>query len=730
MRSADQREEDLFDTARQMSDPTERARYLDQECREDLKMRARLEALLKSSDDAEQFFEDGAQFISSSEAFKSINSDPLDEESIGAKIGRYRLLQRLGDGGCGVVYLAEQEEPVRRVVALKIIRLGMETERVVSRFEAERQALAIMDHPNIARVFDAGTTKQGAPYFVMEHVRGMRLTEFCDRNRLGLVQRLNLFCQVCHAIQHAHQKGIIHGDIKPANIIVSQHDGVPLPKVIDFGIAKATEAGLSELLGTSSQEQLLGTPAYISPEQVEMGGLDVDTRSDIYSLGVLLYELLTGQTPFDGDALVSGGLGELRRILRESIPPKPSARFSSFDAEQQQAVADARKAARLGYANTLRGDLDCIAMKALEKDRRHRYETANSLAMDVQRHLASEPVIAHTPGPLYRFRKLVRRNRGAFAAGGAVAAVLLFGIGLSTWLFVKERDARERAVEAEQQQVRLRHEAELRERLTQAAFLISQERFAEADTLLQDVELTDASVEGAAVFRALGEWHALNERWKKAVQRFEVLLEVNTFEGPDVSSLDYLEIGPAFIEAADFQGYERFRRQAIERFVSMKSPFADRIVKVALLTPANEELIRSLEPLARLTEEARLEADAAGDWFQAAWRSMSLAIYQYRQGNFAGAAEYARMCLEYTQDNAPRTTTAQATLAMALHRMGRFDEALLTLSQAENLFEDKASSIVGRGSPVMGFWFDWAFAKVLLTEAQALLDVGVRHPVR
>ena len=330
MNAISQREEELFDAARNIADPAARRAFLDGACDGDPALRGRMEDLLKAAAAAEDFFAEGRTVVTAPVNVLAFppNPTPADqpgEEPLGTRIGRYKLLEKIGEGGCGVVYMAEQEEPVRRRVALKIIKLGMETKSVIARFEAERQALAMMDHPNIARVFDAGATDRGPPYFVMELVHGVKITKYCDENRLDVRQRLDLFVQICHAIQHAHQKGIIHGDIKPSNIIVALHDGTPVPKVIDFGISKATEARLTDRQLFTAYAQLVGTPAYMSPEQAEMGGLDIDTRSDIYSLGVLLYELLTSRTPFDGKELVAGGLDQMRKTLREEEPERPSA---------------------------------------------------------------------------------------------------------------------------------------------------------------------------------------------------------------------------------------------------------------------------------------------------------------------------------------------------------------------------------------------------------------------
>src|SRR4051812_24016775 len=291
------------------------------------------------------------------------------EEKAGDSIGRYKLLQMIGEGGCGMVYMAEQEEPVRRRVALKVIKLGMDTKQVIARFEAERQALAMMDHPNIAKVLDAGSTEKGRPFFVMELVRGIKITDYCDQHKLATPERLELFIQVCHAIQHAHQKGIIHRDIKPSNILVTLHDGIPIPKVIDFGIAKATDQRLTDKTLFTQFEQFIGTPAYMSPEQAEMSGLDIDTRSDIYSLGVLLYELLTGKTPFDAKALMESGLEGMRRTIREREPERPSTRLTGMTQGDLATTAQQHRADPPKLVSLIRGDLDWIVMKTLEKDR-------------------------------------------------------------------------------------------------------------------------------------------------------------------------------------------------------------------------------------------------------------------------------------------------------------------------------------------------------------------------
>jgi len=451
MSEADSLLRTIFVAALEISDAQQRADYLSQACGMDSALRCEVEELLHAQATAGEFLQDRPGSDAARSSLKnsiagSIPPTPRTENA-GDWVGRYKLLEKLGEGGCGVVYLAEQEEPVRRQVALKVIKLGMDTRQVVARFGAERQTLALMDHPNIAKVFDAGATDTGRPFFVMELVRGIRITNYCNQNHLATRERLELFIEVCQAVQHAHQKGIIHRDLKPSNILVTVNDGVAVPKVIDFGIAKATEGRLTGLTVATAFEQLLGTPAYMSPEQAGLTSADIDTRSDIYSLGVLLYELLTGATPFDTKALLAVGLDELRRTIREKEPMRPSARLSTefveFDGKAGRAGGQETPSKRQFETRDLikrvRGDLDSIVMKCLEKDRARRYETANGLAKDIQRHLDNEPVVARPPSRLYEFQKTVRRHKLGFAAATAIVTVLVIGVTVSTWLAVQKK---------------------------------------------------------------------------------------------------------------------------------------------------------------------------------------------------------------------------------------------------------------------------------------------------
>ncbi|MGD9634149.1 MAG: protein kinase [Pirellulales bacterium] len=430
----------IFLDALENCDTDRRSQFVNEACGENPQLRARVFELLGALAEPNSLLDGGG-------AIATLELTPLEKP--GAQIGPYKLLEQIGEGGFGVVFLAEQATPIRRRVALKIVKPGMDTRQVVGRFEAERQALALMDHPGIAKVFDAGVTEQGRSYFVMELVAGVPINEYCDQCNLPTRERLELFMAVCQAVQHAHQKGIIHRDLKPTNVLVTLQDGRPMPKIIDFGIAKAIDERLTEHTLTTGYAQMVGTPMYMSPEQAELSRLGVDTRTDIYSLGVLLYELLAGTTPFDKDRLHAASYDELRRIIREEEPPLPSTRLTTLAAGEATTIAEHRRSDARKLGQSIRGDLDWIAMKCLEKDRNRRYDSAGSLARDVERYLHDEPVQACPPSASYRFRKFAQRNFRVLAAAGAIALTLCAALGLSTLMYLRERAALEVAKEKE-----------------------------------------------------------------------------------------------------------------------------------------------------------------------------------------------------------------------------------------------------------------------------------------
>jgi eukaryotic-like serine/threonine-protein kinase len=737
--------EEIYYSALEIKLPLQRQAFLDRVCNGDALLREKIEKLLASQPEADKFFAEGGvaripleKFTASEANIADLdkNSNALcdEDEQIGKYIKSYKLLQKIGEGGCGVVYMAEQEKPVRRRVALKIIKLGMDTKNVVARFEAERQALALMDHPNIARVLDAGATELGRPFFVMELVRGIEVTKYCDQCKLDTCERLKLFIRICHAVQHAHHKGVIHRDIKPSNILVTIIDGLPVPKVIDFGIAKAIEGRLADNTIFTAFEQFIGTPAYMSPEQALMSGVDVDTRSDIYSLGVLLYELLTGRTPFETKELLGHGIDGLRRTLQDEEPKRPSVIVSTIQGSALREVALSRQVEPLKLASLLRGDLDWIVIRALEKDRSRRYQTANGLAMDIQRFIDNEPVVARPPTRLYRLQKLVRRNKVTFLAGTVVALSLIGGLAAASWSWRQEYKARKRAVEAEhlayaaeQQQALLRMQAENRERITQADFLISQNKISDADKLVKQViaqqPTLEPSLEVESVLRSVGVWHALNGRWPQAAECFNLLLDVDRKDNSWATTTDMLMAGPILIEMGDMQGYESFRQAAIARYQGTADPvFAERTLKICLLSTTTPRLMESLEPLYELSAGS-MKAAEPGD-IMASWRCISLALMEYRQGNVKTSMMWCQKCLS-DKNNPARIATAHVIQAMSYFRLGDMQDAKEEFEVGQKMVETKISNGLDEGNGLDGFWYDWLFARILLHEADTLFKTPI-----
>jgi serine/threonine protein kinase/WD40 repeat protein len=455
MLESSNRQKDIFLKALDLVSPAEQAAFLGQACGGDVALRRQIEAMLQAHAERDSFLEKPAAALSPTiDEPTQCTEERAGTERLGTRVGPYKLLQQLGEGGMGVVFLAEQQESVRRMVALKIMKAGMNSAQVVARFEQERQALALMDHPNIAKVFDGGTTASGRPYFVMDLIKGVSITRFCDQQHLTPRERLELFIPVCQAVQHAHQKGVIHRDLKPSNVLIALYDGKPVPKVIDFGVAKATSQKLTERTLFTEVGNMIGTLEYMAPEQAELNNLDIDTRADIYALGVLLYELLTGAPPFSAKQLRSNAFAEMLRIIREVEPPRPSTRLSS--SQELPAIAACRKLEPSKLTNQVRGDLDWIVMKCLEKERGRRYETANAVALDVQRYLADEPVQAGPPSAGYRLRKFVKRNRGPVTAAAVVLSAVLLGIAGTTWGWVEALWQRDDAIQARADEVEQR----------------------------------------------------------------------------------------------------------------------------------------------------------------------------------------------------------------------------------------------------------------------------------
>lgn len=695
--------ERIFTEALARTRATDRVSFLDQACSGDIDLRQRVEALLDAHADA-------GSFLSLPDEV-TVVYEPLHERP-GATIGRYTLLEQIGEGGFGVVFMAEQERPVRRRVALKVIKSGMDTKQFVARFEAERQALAMMDHPNIAKVLDAGATDTGRPYFVMELVRGTPITDYCDEARLATDERLGLFCQVCAAVQHAHQKGVIHRDLKPSNVLVTLYDDKAVPKVIDFGVAKATQGRLTEHTLFTEFRQLVGTPSYMSPEQALMSGLDVDTRSDIYSLGVLLYELLTGATPIDSRRVCSATFDELRRLICEEEPPRPSTRLSSLSQDQRTALARQRHCEPTHLAVGLRNDLDWIVMRCLEKDRTRRYPTANSLALDVQHYLACEPVEARRPTRGYRLSKLVRRNWLIASALSTATTTLVAATGLATWMFFQQAEATRRAVAAELRESSLRQEAELQGNTAKSILLCVQGKPEEADAMIVNQQVPyQPGKDVAEVYRMVGDWHARDERFAIAAERFRTLVYLNEFDSWDAVSLDYCRFAAALVELCDVESYEEMRLELITRFGGTRDVVAaERIIKACTLLPPKKETLKLLIPIMETAQQSPTP-----------WSYTSFALFDYRRGDYSQAIDWCEQALNGGPfyGDVPRNTQARVLLALSAHQLGKHRLANSSVFEAQQVIDDQYRTGLGHF-----FWFDWSISRILLAEANKSLQIA------
>jgi serine/threonine protein kinase/tetratricopeptide (TPR) repeat protein len=711
----------IFHAAADEHPPEEWDNYVGAACGDDVELRHEVLALLRAHQNG------GSVLVAPAISAIGSRTGLQSREQVGTQIGPYKLLEQIGEGGMGVVFLAEQQRPVRRQVALKVIKPGMDTRQVIARFEAERQALALMEHPNIAKVLDAGATENGRPYFVMELVHGVPITDYCDQCNLGTHERLKLFITICQALQHAHQKGVIHRDIKPTNVLVAIQDGKAAPKIIDFGVAKAINQRLTEHTLATGFAQMVGTPLYMSPEQAELSPLGVDTRSDIYSLGVLLYELLTSTTPFDKNRLHDASYDEMRRIIREEEPPRPSARISTLAADLATTVAEHRRTDSRRLLHTVRGELDWIVMKCLDKDRTRRYETVNALTMDVQRHLDDEPILARSTTNVYRFQKMVRRNKLAFAAASAVLAALVLGLGASTWMFGKERDARQRAVAAEREQLFLREQAQAEAQkakteaaksekmaayMTNLAQVLARGDLLEAEQLVSELltpEL-ESDPQSAGWLRFRGDLWARTGRWKEAVADFSKLIELE----PE-NHENYHMLAPLLVQSGDLDAYRRHCAQVVERFGKTDDPaIAERMAKDCLILPSSDADLDAVDDMID-------SAIAAGpDYWAATFFQFAKGLSEYRQGHFTSAVEWMQKALAKPGESEFRDAQAYLVLAMAHHQLNQVEEARAALAEGSAIIEAR-QPILGSGARGVD-WNDWLIAHALQREAKALIE--------
>ncbi|MEO5913724.1 MAG: serine/threonine-protein kinase [Luteolibacter sp.] len=696
----------------------ERRVFLDWTCRNEPELRERIGRLLSVAGKAELYFD--FQPFAPGDEDEAVLPEEDDGESvdIGLRVGKYRLIRRLGDGGCGVVYLAEQEKPVQRHVALKMIRVDLDQEKMLPRFEAERQALALMDHPGIAKVLDAGATATGRPYFVMEWVAGEKITEFCDHHRLGIPQRLELFNKVTRAVQHAHQKGVIHRDLNPSNILVSMHDGTPVPKVIDFGIATGGLMGVDE--NPLEKYGAVGTPNYMSPEQANSDGNDVDTRSDVFSLGVMLCELVVGSTPFETPSA--------------GHAVSPTAIIDGYPEATLRGVAENRSCPPHRLRALVEGDLEAIVMKCLRHDRKDRYGTTHALTVDVKHHLDNEPISARPGTRRYRLKKLVQRNKLTFSAGAAVFLALAIGFGISTLLYFRESDARREQVRLRQisetaraAEAKLRLRAEAGETCAQAAVEISYGRLEHADQLLSGIpeSLVPPSLEVAGSYVKVADWHRLGGRWQQAAERYTtVVVSRTTVDSSDDDKVSFWLI-PAVASAcaaSDWTRYERLRHLSIDRFATTSDPdICRQILRVTLIRPVEGDGLDDIRPFASLEEKLPERGKSSFERYLQAWNCHSLQLWHFRSGNLELADQWGEKSLVIEPQNDVLTPSVKLVMAMTAQKAGRTSLAREILEKTSpGVHRVLTEGVEKHVSPKVS-WMDWMLAGTLLSEAESVI---------
>ncbi len=724
----------IMEVALSLDNPETREDFLDRVFADRENARREMTMLLKAADGAATFF------LEAREERAKVTSRILAEthpahpapgprrftagQGMPEKLGPYRLVERLGEGGGGVVYSADQEHPIRRRVAVKIMRMEVDSPAALARFDIERQALALMDHPNIAKVFDAGTTPSGKPYFVMELVEGESIVRYCDQKKLTCTERLELFILVCNAIEHAHQKGIIHRDIKPSNVIVTRRDGIHVPKIIDFGIAKASGETTGDAI--TAHDQFFGTPAYMSPEQLALTGIDVDTRSDIFSLGVLLHELLTGATPADAPEGPDLTLSRIRKSLLTGETARPSELLAKLEKKTLHELADRRKSEPAALTAFIKGDLDWIVMMALEKNRMRRYQTASALAADIKHFLTHQPIAARPPSRGYVLTKFVRRNRLAFGAGVVLVSLLVMGLAVTAALYERERKIaieqlrlKDEAQAARNEENRLRRQADARSNVARAAFLLDQGRIDEADALRKKYPLSsiEPSLEAAAVFRSLGDWNSEHGRWDQAIECYRLLRQANRQDSPQkiLYGDDLMAIAAALL-TEDEKEYIAFREEVMERYAPAESAHqAEHLLKVCLIHPADPGLVSRLQR----------DRETLGDPRNTpcpAWSSLSLSLYHLRRGAGDEALAACAVGLASPERKSSCIASLEAVAAMAHAEKGDNGAAREALARARTLTASCGGKDFAHGEPITPIWFDWAIAGILIKEAGLRVD--------